>query len=441
VQPEGPRWFNAVAVPLAGVAFGVMAVTCGFENHSRGLRIGATAVLLAVGWLGIIRGWLRPPALGILMGALGAVFAALLIATIFSIDPTYSAKTLFRQHFWFLLLVPAIAAVFADPGRQRWALVGLAAAGVVAAIPGIVLYFKAQELQEAGWIRRASDFVWYATDDLGRPYQRARGMLESYTRSALVQVFALAALVALGMRALEARRWVHLAIAVVAAGVCAFFLLLTKSRGAWGAAGMAMIITFVCCRGKWWILIAGAILGALLLTAMPQERARAATIFRQLGQPDLLLSGRLSLWRQGFPAIASSPLVGIGHGPNIFLRPAAQERGLALLTDRPQPDLHSFYLQTQAESGAVGMLAYLVLFGVLLRRAGTAWRSGAATSPATQAATGVVVSLLIVGVIYCFNEDHIGQLFWSCLGLLAAVSGPAPPESPPHPDPESRPRA
>jgi O-antigen ligase len=370
---------------------------------------------------------------------MGVLAAALLTSSVLSIDRAYSLKTLTRQHLFFLLLLPAIAALFADPIRQRWALVGLAAAGLVSAIPGIILYYHGVALHEAGWIEKISDYVWRASDDLGNPYQRARGMLESYTRSALVQVFALPALVVLAVRALANRKWVVLALAMASAGVCAFFLLLTKSRGAWVAAGMAMAFAFVAARGGWRWLFAVGVVGGLALMAMPQERARALTMIRQVGQPDLLLSGRIDLWKQGIEPIRSSPWVGIGYGANIFLRPAARERGFALMTDRAQPDLHQMYLQTIAEVGVVGLLAYSLVVGWILLGAMRVARGGRSpeSAGAALAAGAIVVTLLIVGVIYTFNEDRIGQLFWTALGLMLAGerSLRAPSESAPPQDP------
>lgn len=423
-------------MPLAMISFVAMVVSCAFLHQSQGLRLAGSAIVLIVGWLGIARGWLSVPRLPGLLALLGVLLLALLISSLVSIDPKYSLKTLGRQHLWFLLMVPAVAALFSEPRTQWWGIGALGAAGVLSALPGILLYFRADALHASGWIEKPSDYVWRATDDLGNSYQRARGMLESYTRSALIQVFALPGFVALGLCAERRRNWLLLACSLVAAGICGLFLLLTKSRGAWIAAAMAMVFTFVAMRGRWrWLLLVG-VLGFAALLAMPQERARAATMVRQLGQPDLLLSGRLDLWKQGVAPIQSSPLFGIGYGANIFLRPAARERGYALLTDRPQPDLHQMYLQTLAEVGLIGLLAYGVVIGWIGWRGLRTVRNPIAPekAPATAAAFSLLVTLLIVGVIYTYNEDRIGQLFWIILGLLAAgerrVSESAPPSDP-----------
>ncbi len=82
-------------------------------------------------------------------------------------------------------------------------------------------------------------------------------------------------------------------------------------------------------------------------------------------------------WQAGWRMFQAHPLLGVGVGnfnaayPTYFVAPWSISQGHA----------HNYYIHTLAESGLFGLLAYLLLVGVILwealhtrqRLAGTAW--------------------------------------------------------------------
>lgn len=408
------------AMSIIAACLAPMFILCTFEHNSRVGRVAFTAIALAMGVWSLAKGWLTLRGLKPLLVALGAVAAALLLASATSIEPRYSFVTFFHQHLWFGLLMILSAAWATTPARQMAFLWGLAIAGVLSAVLGILMYHYAETLEHAGLIEQAKDFVYRSQDEAGQPYLRARGMLESYTRSAMVFVVALPAMLALVLAALRERRRGEAAVVVLGIAVSILYLMLTKSRGAWIACAISSGCTLVLLRARWWMGAAAAAAMVLALVLVPGVRSRAMTMIHDLRDPNLLFSGRIDLWRQGMRPISEHPWTGIGYGGDIF----TTETGIAryeLVTDRRQPDLHSMYLQTLAESGIVGVVAYGGLLVVLIAYGATSLRDRRATGQMPGAAVGasVLVAILISGAIYYNNEGPVAQLLWPTLGLMA----------------------
>jgi hypothetical protein len=415
---------------VAGASFCMMLAHAPFRNGTRvGIVSSAAVALLSIGALWWHRRLSPPSGFPLLLAAVAGVLFTLAISCVWSIAPDYSWDSFTKEHLWFLLLTAAVALWGTTVGRQRWILCGLALAGILSAIPGISLYYAAPSLQRSGWIESAGDYLWEAQDASGVPYRRAKGMLESYTRSAIVFVFAIPAMIALLPAAYASRhRWILTALLVIGLGLSLFYMLLTKSRGPLLACAIATGVLLLLMRIRWWILAAPIAALALLLAALPAERARLATLYQHLHQPNLLLSGRLELWSEGLTIIRENPLLGVGYGGNILLQPAALDRGYGLHSDRAQPDLHQVYLQTLAEVGIIGFLAYLLLVVVLLSLAvRILWSTPVREAPGTAVAFSVAVGMLAFGFVYAFNERHIALMLWTTAGLLAARVAPTAP--------------
>jgi hypothetical protein len=420
-ETEGPVWFSRHAVPTAALALGLLLTLNTSVDFTRLGRIVCTALVLVIGLGGLAMGWLRIARPALVHWALLAVYTTILIACIFSIDREYSFKAFTRQHLWFLALVPAVAALAGYRIVRHAALGGLTAACLVSASAGLWLYGNAEALEAAGRIRNAGTYVWQAQDDQGRPYKRARGLLKSYTRSAFIYIIALPAVLVLAMEAARHRCWWLVGLAVLAALISLLYMLATKSRGAWLGTGIALLVTYLMRGGRWWHPVVAIMAVIVVVLALPQERARAATMVRHLTNPDLLLSRRIELWSQGLTPIRENLFTGVGYGGNIMLTDAAAARGYNLVTDRTQPDLHQFYLQTLLEHGIPGLVAYLFLIGVLLTVGFQSIRHRPREETAAAcAAFGALCGLLFAGLAYYFNEQYLAHLFWPVMGLLIA---------------------
>lgn len=413
----------------------VMFVSCTMENHSRAGRIaGAVGTIAGVLW-GWRAGAVIVSHMRLLALSTAAVLVASLVSAFASIDPEFSIRTLFRQHLWFGLLFLSMA-VWATNRWRQWAILGcLAAAAAYASTTGVLLFRYAEAMERAGWIRNAADFVYTATDASGNVYRRAEGLLESYTRSAMLYFAMMPAVLMLAVDSWKRRRWGLLAALVLVILLSCLYVLLTKARGAWIACALAAIVTLALAGARWWTTLGLVVAMVVVGLALPTVRARAITFVSDLGNPDLLVSGRMELWGQAWRPISQHPFTGVGYGGDIF----TSREGIRLYelrsVDRRQPDLHNLYLQTLAEVGIIGAIAYLWWLGVLLARVGSTMRLrlAAGAAPAAGAAIAMLVAALVSGIVYTMNEDHFAQIGWTLLGTLgatAAISADRP-EAPP----------
>lgn len=413
-----PQW----AEVLAGLSLCMMFVLCTFENHSRVGRAASTGVFLGIVAIGIWKRWLDARPIRPLLWPVAAVYTAILIACAASIEPAYSFKAFLYQHLWFGLVLLAVAVWGATERRQEFALWGLLAAGGISAALGLIIYRHGGALEKAGYIDKLTDYLYKAWDANGVVYYRAKGMLESYTRSAMVFIMTLPATVALLLLSARRKRWGMVALATVAALLSVAYLLLTKSRGAWLATALACLLTFILLRGRWWVpLVVAAVLG-VVISAVPPVRSRAMSLVRDVASPNLFFSGRLELWRNGMRPIRENLLTGVGYGGNIFLTDKGMERYELISVNHRQPDLHQIYLQTLAECGVIGLVAYAWLMVMLLRFGYMSIRAagGGPVSPGPAVALPVLVSMLILGVVYYMNERHMAHMLAGTLGLLVA---------------------
>lgn len=421
VHAFDPSQRHDTFMTIVALCLPLMLVLNTFENNSRVGRIIFSAIpLLLLGWEWW-QGRLSLKALGPLRWGVAAVLGSSLLSCFFSIAPDYSLKEFSDSHLWFGLLFLAVGLWATTRLRQMIFLRGLMAAAGVSALLGVVMYYFAFKLAAMGLLAKPEDFVYVAHDATGNTYFRARGMLESYTRSSMVLVLGFPATVALLVFAFRERRYSEALLAALIVALTIWYMLLTKSRGGWVAAGLAGFLTFLLVRGRWWLALVPA--GGLLagLAAMPAVRARASTFIQDLNNPDLLLSGRLDLWSQGVEPIQNHFITGVGYGADIFLTDEGIDRYELFSAGVRQPDLHSIYLQTLAEVGIVGLTAYavlilmLIVMGVMVLRRD--WHNQ--ELPGVAVALASLAAILLSGVIYYYNEANVAHTVWTTMGLIA----------------------
>jgi O-antigen ligase len=416
--PRAARWAD-LAIGL-GLALAIMALP--YENNSAlARRVGVGLALLGT-VVALMRGWIDRSRVAWLLWPAGVMVAGWVVAVVASLDPAYSWKVFHRQHLVFLGLLVAAAAWARGAARQLFLVRAMALSLAVASALGIVFFHFAPALQSRGVIAAASDFVYTTVDGSGLASHRARGMLESYTRSSMATLFGLQAALVVVVLAARGGRRVELVAGLVAALLCAWFLLLTKARASWLGMGVLVLALGLLLRVRWWWIALTALLPMALVVATPRTRERALTLIEHASDPDLLLSNRLTLWRQGIDPIAAHPWTGLGLGGDIFLRPAVLPY-FELYTDRRQPDLHNLYFQTLAEVGIVGLVGYAVFWcTVVMAIVVSVRRRGAPEeSPALLYAAPLVATFALLGVVYYFNEEQVGCLAWMTAGLALSA--------------------
>ncbi len=254
--------------------------------------------------------------------------------------------------------------------------------------------------------------------------------------------------VALALSAREtAWRWGATAIAAA----CAVCLALSQTRSAW-AGLLAAALVFA---GLWvyrsgqtrrqgrmalfpaLLLLAGV---ALLwtLTSPPDLRgllARRAATLSTLGT-DGSWQGRLTAWRTAVRLVATEPAVGVGLGRYPDAQRSWAHTGPPLKPiERPSlsEEAHSFYLQTTAETGLVGMGLYLAALTAFAAQCLRHLRRTRGQRLGRRDALLIAIVSLMAGQAtdalaspsWQFAEASL--FFWALLGLgLAAVQREQP---------------
>lgn len=161
----------------------------------------------------------------------------------------------------------------------------------------------------------------------------------------------------------------------------------TQTRGAW----FAFILSFLFVlagqffwtrfqtksgrflfRGSFWAFMLMVIVGFVLFGGGSSGASR-----RPFFDPkDTSVAERLFKWRTAFEMLKEHPLLGVGAG-NLKVRYAlyqarVREKSLYPLRATSESNVHNDFLQIAAETGALGLLAFLLIFGAYFWRA---WRT------------------------------------------------------------------
>jgi hypothetical protein len=204
---------------------------------------------------------------------------------------------------------------------------------------------------------------------------------------------------------------------VVAAGVCAATALATDALGAGRRlrlpSKLARVLAATTCAV---ILILGGLIGPGLADSAvdelrgPPPSSRAADPSARLAT---LSSARYGVWRTALDVHAAEPLHGVGPGTFEFAwnRSPRYEEFVR--------DAHSFYLESLAEEGWLGLVAGLLFLGGLLL-AGVRIRVRARRDPADAGYLGALVACFVVYLAYA-GYDWMWELTAvSVFGLIAA---------------------
>lgn len=190
------------------------------------------------------------------------------------------------------------------------------------------------------------------------------------------------------------RPWERVALAVVLVCACSH-LVLTSTRGGWigVACGLLLLSLWGRGRGRWRpVLVVAVVVAALLSPVAPVVLARIhvgdATLYDRLdrvaqqtvararsvfARGDFSISQRRIVWSDTIDLIADHPWLGVGYGNYELILPAHRSIGRhrewqALMGSRTDVayQAHNEYLEVLAETGPLGLAAFLWLVGALL---------------------------------------------------------------------------
>ena len=415
--------------PALGVLLVVPAVPFGsLRQVSLGvMNVGATEVLVGlvvIAWLArmVARREIRIewPALALPV----AVFmGVLLLSTLGSASLPHSLKELIK---WAEVLALLVLVSTEIRGRwQRALIVVVLGTGALAALQGIY-----QFLFQVG----PESFVLF-----GR-FMRAYGTFEQpnpfggYLGLTLPIAFGVVVAAVWPSAQRARRRW--LLLAAGCGGLMLAALVMTWSRGAWlglAAAVGTMILTVVVRRGRaaLWVTVLAMLVSYGLLAGgaarvPPSIVERFSDLVPFAGVTDVrgvevtdanfAVVERMAHWQAALAMWTDHPWLGVGIGN---YEVAYGEYALPLWSD-PLGHAHNYYLNIAAESGVLGLAAYLLLWGTALA---VAWRATASSAGwAWGIALGILGALVHLAVHNLFDNLFVHGMYLHIAILLGILS-------------------
>lgn len=330
------------------------------------------------------------------LGLFLAVAAAVTLADPRHLDLGIEGLRATFQYALALVLALNLVDDLAEVRRLSLTLVGL---GTVASLAGIHQYVTGAPMPEH-WVSVSETVRTRAYAVVGSP-------------NGLGDYLALLTPLALGL-AFDGPLRRYRAPLLAAAGVLAFGLLVTFSRGAWLALAASMALLALSLDRR---LLAALLAGALLVTAAaPPVRHRVGQLASaHYWERSLVPGGRLFRWNAAYERMAHAPVGGTGLGQ--FGGAVAARRLGTQYTD-------NYYAKTLAETGLAGLAAFLALMAAALRTGGRAVRA-LAGRPERFLAHGLRGALLVV-VLHNFVENifeipFLNAYFWMIAAFLSRL--------------------
>ncbi len=204
-------------------------------------------------------------------------------------------------------------------------------------------------------------------------------------------------------------------------------LLMSWSRGAWLGVGAALVAVPVVTSRRAFVLstiTAFVLTFVILLSSINIIPSAVAERFSGIGEyfgvfdvrgvkvddANFAIVERMAHWQAAAEMWADHPLLGVGFGNYAVVYP---DYALPRWSD-PLGHAHNYYLNVAAESGSIGLVTYLVLWGV------AAWQGWRAVRRARGLAQGIAAGLL--GMIIALSvHNAFDDLFVHGMAVQAGV--------------------
>jgi O-antigen ligase len=253
--------------------------------------------------------------------------------------------------------------------------------------------------------------IYAGIDAGGRVY----GTIGSPNTAASYLTLLLAPALSVILTPLERRyRW----LAALAFGLGAVALVLTLSRGGWVALAVSVALLCLLSLQRGWLptkaaLIIGVIVVLILFLL------RGPILDRLFGDDAGAAESRSTMWRQALDVIEANPVLGVGA--NNYAVWFEQYIGPELDAQRIRT-VHNKYLLVWAETGIVGLLAFL---GFLLSAIYWGWRGwqlrDRLLSPLALGLAVAIVGQMIHMFVDIFHSRPQVQALWLVVALIIAV--------------------
>lgn len=410
---------ETMAIVLAVVVATNLSATIG-ERGGIGLYLALLSLTAAGTAVAISTGALRVPSSPVLTGA-ALYLGALALTTLTSQNQGASfalvAETT-QQLALLVVLVTILSASGSEASLTRAVVVAVAAMAALTAVQEFAL----ENSTELFGLSRIN-----LETDLGAATARHSGPFEDsnfWGRDLVLFVpLALSLSAVSGLGRQRAAVWLGCAAAMVLG------VYLTQSRGAFVALAAAVILWLFFMGGRYRRLVLLLPLAIPLLLLIPGVGSRLGSIDalsaarREAG--DLSLVGRVAVQRAAVRMIEDHPLTGVG--PATFIESQREyQRTLGTTVFRPL-DAHNLYLQVTAESGAIGLVGWMSLYGGAIVAASRSLIISRQLHPApgittaTSLSAGALAALLAWGLSSVFLHLAHFQVLLLVIAVAAAL--------------------
>ena len=202
------------------------------------------------------------------------------------------------------------------------------------------------------------------------------------------------------------------------AGVMGLALILTFSRGCWIGimAAAAVFVTFA--AGKLWGLALIAL--PIIPMILPESIINRFTSIGDM--KDSSTSYRVYIWMGTLLMLKDFWLSGIGPGTEAF----TQVYPFYSYSMIVAPHSHNLFLQIMVESGILGILSFLILGVIFVRKLAAAYQvqgKFGEISVASVAIGAAVIGFMVQGLFdNCFYNYRVFMIFWTVLAFGSAAA-------------------
>lgn len=333
-----------------------------------------------------------------------------------------------------IALLAYLVADFAEK-RWQWILFGVLLAAVIQAIIGIY-QFRGGSGAAHLWILDYRYFRAFGTFGQPNPFGALMGLTLPL---ALGTTWGY--LVSAWQHRQESARWKTdvslMGVYGVMAGIILAGLLVSWSRGAWIGFAAAVVMMIWLTPPKFWqgtlamVVVGSLFVGLWSVGLLPASISDRITSFTEdfsgfkdmrgavINDDNFAVVERLAHWQAAVRMAEERPLLGVGFGNY----EAAYEKFMLVNWPLALGHAHNYYLNLLAETGIVGLIAYLVMGVVIIRLT-----FGAIQKANTPIERGMAVGLMGIwthlSIHSLFDKLYVNNLFLVIgvlLGLLAVL--------------------
>lgn len=335
---------------------------------------------------------------------------------------------------WILMAVFVWQITISEHRNWLWLVFALLVAATANALVGLYIFFGGSGADHLAILGR----FFRAFGTFGQPNPFA-GFMGLMLPLALMGAYVQATLILSGYRKKHEINWCSLRLLIcfgLSAGLISAALLASWSRGAWlGTAVSAAVMLFALPKRATTgfaaalglaLLIAGLWLGGLLPRSLVNRLTTSADDFLTMedvrgvdvSPMNYAVVERIAHWQAALNMAQSKPILGVGLGNYEIV----YDQYRLINWKEPLGHAHNFYLNTLAETGLVGLVAYSAFWLVIFL---VTWRARAhPDSFARATAIALLGSWTYLAVHSIFDNLFVNNLFLHIgvlLGILAIL--------------------